>query len=254
MRSEPRAMRSRALVFAALAALSGAGRLSAQQPPPVHVEATRPELEAIAAHPPKGTTAADLAAVQARLATGDFAVGDKVTIDVQGETGMSNTYTVGGGRTIQIPTLPPLSLSGVLRSESDSVIREFIGRYIRDPQVTVTPLMRLGILGGVAKPGYYDVNSESLLSEVVMAAGGLAPVGDMKRTQVYRGNTVVLDSKATSVAISKGSTLDLLNLQSGDNVQVGVANPNATLTKVQIITAILAIPVMILTISALSGK
>ncbi len=246
----------RTVLCLALVALQSPGELAAQQTtaPPPRVEATRTELEAIAAHHPKGMSQADVASVQSRLANGDFAVGDRVLIEVQGDTTYSDTFTVRTGRVLMLPSLPPLSLEGVLRSEADSVIAGFLGRYIRDPQIRVTTLIRLGVLGGVVRPGYYDVASQSLLSEVVMqAGGGLGPLGDMGRTKVMRGNEAVLDPKAVNIAISNGSTLDLLNLQSGDNVNVGVQNPNATLTKLQIVTAILAIPLMIVTISAIGN-
>ena len=36
--------------------------------------------------------------------------------------------------------------------------------------------MRIGVLGGVIRPGYYDVPAQMLLSDVVMNAGGLGPV------------------------------------------------------------------------------
>jgi hypothetical protein len=88
---------------------------------------------------------------------------------------------------------------------------------------------------------------------VVMTAGGIGALGDMKRTSVNRGNTELLDPKAANTAIANGRTLDLLNLQSGDNVNVGVQNPNATLTKIQIVGALLAIPLMIVTISAIGN-
>jgi len=198
-------------------------------------------------------SSADLHAAQRRLTNGDFNVGDRVLIEVTGDTVYSDTFTVRTSRVLALPALPPLSLEGVLRSESDSVIAGFLARYLRNPEVTVTPLMRIGILGGVNRPGYYDVPAQTILSDVVMIGGGLSPVGSMKRTAVNRGNEEVLDSKAVSLGISNGSTLDLLNLQSGDNVNVGVANPEATLNKVQIITALLAIPLMIVTISAIGN-
>lgn len=253
MPSSPRPWSICAGLLIALALLPN-GRLWAQKSaPPPRVEATRVELEAIAAHPPKGMSAADRAAVQARLANGDFAVGDRILIQVQGDATYSDTFTVRTGRVLMLPSLPPLSLEAVLRSESDSVIAEFLGRYIRDPQLTVTPLIRLGVLGGVVRPGYYDVDAQSLISEVVMNAGGLGAFGDMSRSTVMRGNETVLDPKAVNIATSNGSTLDLLNLQSGDNFNVGVQNPGATLSKVQIITALLAIPLMIVTISAIGN-
>lgn len=216
--------------------------------PPPRVEATRQELEAVASHPPKGMSGTDLQAVQARLANGDFNVGSKVIIEVQGDTTYTDTFAVRAGRVLALPAFPPLSLEGVLRSESDSVIREFLARYLRNPEVTVTPLVRIGILGGVTKPGYYDIPAQTLLSDAVMNAGGLSPFGDMSKTKVYRGNTEVMNPKATVLAIANGATLDVLNLQSGDNLDVGITNPQNTLNKVQIVTAILAIPLLIVTI------
>lgn len=221
--------------------------------PPSRIEATRPELEALAAHPPKGMSAADRASVQSRLANGDFAPGDKVNIVVQGEASYTGTFIVVSGRSLVLPSLPPLSLEGVLRSEADSVVSEFLGKYIRNPQVTVTPLVRLGVLGGVAHPGYYDVPSQSLLSEVIMGAGGVGANSRMDKTVVYRGNDEVLNSKAVNMAIADGNTLDVLNLQSGDNIQVGIERASGALTKVQLITGLLAIPIMIFTITALAN-
>jgi len=250
----PRAVRLSFLLGAGFLGLTS--ELGAQKPtpaPPARVEATRAELEATAAHPPRGMSAADRASVQARLANGDFAVGDRILIQVQGDATYSDTFTVRSGRVLMMPSLPPLSLEGVLRSESDSVIAEFLGRYIRDPQLTVTPLIRLGVLGGVARPGFYDVDAQSLLSEVVMNAGGMGATADMSRSKVMRGNETVLNPEAVSIATSNGRTLDLLNLQSGDNFHVGVRDPSKTLTRLQIITAILAIPLMIVTISAIGN-
>lgn len=243
----------RVTMLVALALRPGISLSAQNAAPPPRVEATRAELEAIAAHPPKGMSSSDRAAVQARLVNGDFAVGDRILIQVQGDAIYSDTFTVRTGRVLMMPSLPPLPLEGVLRSESDSVIAEFLGRYVRDPQLTVTPLIRLGVLGGVVRPGYYDVDAQSLISEVVMNAGGLGALGDMSRSKVMRGNETVLDPKAVSIAISNGSTLDILNLQSGDNFNVGVQNPGATLSRVQIITALLAIPLMIVTISAIGN-
>lgn len=255
MPSSPLARALRYSLCLCISAVGTSASLAAQQPTPVpapRLEATRAELEAIAAHPPKGTSSADLRVIQERLTSGDFNVGSRVLIEVQGDTMYSDTFTVRTGRTLALPALPPLSLEGVLRSESDSVIGSYLAKYLRDPEVTVTPLMRIGILGGVIRPGYYDVPAQTLLSDIVMAAGGLSADGDMRRTKIFRANDEVMDPKAVNLAIVNGATLDLMNLQSGDNVNIGVSNPQNTLNKVQIITAILAIPLMILTITALA--
>jgi hypothetical protein len=63
----------------------------------------------------------------------------------------------------------------------------------------------------------------------------------------------VLDPEAVSMAVTNGTTLDVLNFQSGDNLQVGEKGSGFTST-VGIITAVLAIPLMIVTISSLKGN
>jgi len=254
MADERRAPLPRTILVCGILVSGLAGSVHAQEQvaPPARVEATRPELEAIAAHPPKGMSAGDLAAVESRLAVGDFTVGDKILLYVAGEETLSDTFPIRQGRVLMLPSLPPLSMEGVLRSEADSLITGFLARYLRDPQVTVTPLVRLGILGGVVRPGYYDVPAQSLLSELVMIGGGMTTVANMKRSKVNRQNQEVMDSKAISEAIANAQTLDLLNLQSGDNFDVGVQDPGKNLEKVQILTALLAIPLMIVSISAIA--
>src|SRR5437763_1041624 len=60
---------------------------------------------------------AEAAALRARLREGDFHVGDRIILAVSGETALSNTFTVRAGNLLEIPTLPPVSLRGTLRSE-----------------------------------------------------------------------------------------------------------------------------------------
>ena len=107
--------------------------------PAARVEATRAELEAMAANPPKGMSKEDLRVVQQRLASGDFNVGSRILIQVQGDTIYSDTFTVRTGRVLLLPALPPLSLEGVLRSESDSVIGAYLAKYLRNPEVEHRP-------------------------------------------------------------------------------------------------------------------
>ena len=105
--------------------------------PPPPVQATRAELEAIDAHPPKGMSSADRAAVQSRLANGDFVVGDKVADRGGGRHDPTATRSPSAASgTLLLPSLPPLSLDGVLRSESDSVISEFLGTLHPGPQTS----------------------------------------------------------------------------------------------------------------------
>src|SRR5690606_32820552 len=96
-----------------------------------------------------------------------------------------------------------------------------IARYIREPVVYVEPLMRVAVLGPVGKPGYYTVRADMPLPELIMTAGG--PTGEAARdkTKVQRTGQVVRTSDEIEVALATSTSLDEMNLQSGDEIIVG---------------------------------
>src|SRR6056297_1383954 len=55
--------------------------------------------------------------VRARLRDGDFRVGDRIVLDVQGEPQLPDTVSVEAGPKIVLPLFGDIGLSGVLRSE-----------------------------------------------------------------------------------------------------------------------------------------
>src|SRR5437879_9398832 len=71
-------------------------------------------------------------AIRARLQEGDFRVGDRIVVFVRGDTALSNTFLVREGVVLKLPSLPDISLMGVLRSEAEGRIRQTIATYLRD--------------------------------------------------------------------------------------------------------------------------
>lgn len=182
---------------------------------------SRSELEAQAAAAERENRASDAAAIRERLRDGDFKVGDRVVVTVQGETFVTDTFTVRAGQVISLPNIPDISLRGVLRAElTDHLTRE-IGRYIRSPSVKTTSLIRVAVLGEVRQPGFYSVPADFLASDVIMAAGGPSTLADLKKTEVRREQKVLLDKKEMQDAIASGMTLDRLDVRPGDEFVVG---------------------------------
>jgi polysaccharide export outer membrane protein len=112
-------------------------------------------------------------------------------------------------------------LTGVLRSELKDRVESEILKYIKAQRVVVTPLMRLGILGEVTRPGYFAFASDILVTDAIMAAGGPSPSADLERTVVRRGSQEFRSSKDTRAAIARGLTLDQFGLSAGDEFVVG---------------------------------
>jgi len=184
------------------------------------VEATRRELETALAQ--KGTpSGAQVAEIQRRLREGDFQPGDRVFLQVEGETALTDTFTVRSGPTLDLPQLSPLSLRGVLRSELDSVLTQHVGQFIRSPRVEAIALIRVAVLGGVSKPGFYDFPAESRATDMVMFAGGPTGNVDLQKSYVARGGVKILEYDQVQAALARGQSLDQMNLASGDQFVVG---------------------------------
>lgn len=159
--------------------------------------------------------------IRERLRAGDFQAGDRLVIGVDGIEALSDTFIVRAGPQIDLPSLPTLSLVGVLRSEAQERLSAHIARYVRDPRVHVDVLMNVAVIGNVARPGFYAVPADVLLGDVLMRAGGPTPVADLERIEVRRDGFEFLDESGVRIALSDGWTLDRLDVRSGDEIHVG---------------------------------
>lgn len=215
-----------------LGAVAVAGPLSAQSDPR-GTRATRSELETLATEAERRSTSGDLGAgaradwrvearrLRERLQDGDILVGDRIVMAVVGEESLTDTFTVRAGRTLRLPDMDDVSLQGVLRSELHERLSTHIGRYLRNPSVQVTALVRVAVLGEVRNPNFYAVAADVPLSDLLSVAGGLSQFADVSRTTVRRGGVELVPAPIVSVALADGTTLDQLGLRGGDEVLVG---------------------------------
>jgi protein involved in polysaccharide export with SLBB domain len=161
-------------------------------------------------------------ALRARLRDGDFRGGDRIVLSVRGDSALTDTFTVHPGRTLRLPNLPELPLQGVLRAELRDHLTRHIARFLRDPVVEAHPLIRLGLLGEVDRPGYYFATTDGMVTDAIMLAGGPTREADLTKTTVRRGTIVLWERAAFRDALTEGTTLDQLDLRSGDEIIVGV--------------------------------
>jgi protein involved in polysaccharide export with SLBB domain len=164
---------------------------------------------------------AQAAQIRQRLTAGDLRVGDRIALRVLGETTLTDTFTVRAGPSITLPGLTEVPLAGVLRSELRDHLTATLKRYLKEPSVEAVPLLRISVTGEVARPGYYSVPFEALLSDAIMLAGGATASSDLRRTVVHRGESTVLDASDVQSAIAAGSTFDKVNLIAGDEIAIG---------------------------------
>jgi protein involved in polysaccharide export with SLBB domain len=224
--------RSRLVLAIALVSLLARGA-SAQSPADgtgtaAGLAATRPGLEARAARleqaalapnqtgASRAAAAREAAEIRQRLADGDFRVGDRIVLAVEGEPALSDTFTVALGTVLPLPTIGDVSLAGVLRSELKSYVTRRLGESLRDPVVRARAYVRLSIQGAVAKPGYYGVPADALLSDAIMTAGGPTGEANVKKLRIERAGRPIWEGSQLQEAIAQGRTVDDAGLIAGD--------------------------------------
>src|SRR3989442_2803720 len=154
------------------------------------------------------SAAREAAAIRARLIAGDFAVGDRIRLAVEGEKELSDTFTVGPGRLLPLPGIGDVPLEGVLRTELQAYLTRRLAQNLNDPVVRAQAFVRLSIKGEVTRPGYYGIPAEALLSDALMAAGGTAPYADMRKLRIDRSGASIWEGRALQRAIADGRTVD----------------------------------------------
>lgn len=229
-------------LWGTVALLTGFGTalLGQGNPDARRAQTTRAELEALLARSGNALDPADRLMLQQRLTDGDFQVGDRIALTVLQDPTLTDTFTVKEGRTITLPNIPDISLHGVLRSEVQDYLSAEIGKYLRDPTVEAVAMIRVAILGAVGRPGYYALPAQTLLSDVIMTAGGPTSTADTKKITVRRQSDEILNRDETQAALTYGTTLDRLNIQGGDEIRVG--DKSNFLTSAQGLALIITVP------------
>jgi len=158
--------------------------------------------------------------IRERLQTGDIQVGDKVFLVVERQPDLSDTFAVVSGRRIVLPEIGAVPLEGVLRSELQQYMLQYLSKYIVNPTVHANSLVRLELSGNIGRAGFYDVPSDMQLSDVLMLAGGPGGNAALDHLSVRRANDRIWDGDALRTAMVEGSTVDQLSLRAGDVIEV----------------------------------
>jgi len=183
--------------------------------------------------------------IKQRLDRGDYQVGDRIAVIVDGEPTLSDTLVVGSDTTVVLPTGERIGLQRVLRSEVQERMQLAIAKVVKQPVVHTESFLRIGILGAVGTQGFYVVRSDALLTDVLMSAGGPQQTADLSKMRIERDRRKIWEGEPLQAAITEGRTVDQLSLRAGDMLVVPASSSGSargTLTTIRSI--IFAIPAL----------
>jgi polysaccharide export outer membrane protein len=178
-----------------------------------------------------------------------FRVGDRILLVVEGDSTLSDTFTVVSGPAIELPVIGAVSLAGVPRTGVEAHLARELGRYLKNAVVHARALIRLSILGAVARPGFYAVPTDLVLADALMVAGGPTQDARADKLRIHRGGGggVVWGGPKLQAEIARGATLEELGLRAGDRVEVPKGRD--TESTVRIVGALVTIPIAVCVIA-----
>ena len=149
-----------------------------------------------------------------------FQVGDRILLHIEGDSVLSDTFTVVAGPALRLPAIGEISLAGVRRADIESHLTRELGKFIKDPVVQARALVRVSVVGEVTHPGFYAVPIDLVLPDALMLAGGATQTARVERMRIMRGNASLWKENELQAAIARGATLDELGVRAGDRIQV----------------------------------
>jgi polysaccharide export outer membrane protein len=189
--------------------------------------------------------------------------GDRVRVDVSGEADLTQTVTIANDGTIALPLGGPIRIGGSSPDAASATIARALGRFVRDPHVTVERLteghLTVMVLGAVVASGSYTLRPGAHLSEAIAAAGGMDPtingaypvarialadgtVYHLSLEKILRGGDATRDialTQAAAIYIPSPQTFAItmigavdrpgtLALQEGDRLSIAIAKAGDT--------------------------
>ncbi len=184
------------------------------------------------------------AAVPQNLGSG-FQVGDRILLQVEGDSLLTKTFTVGPGPTLALPVIGDIPLVGVRRSDVEPYLSRQLERYLRSPVVHAKALINLSILGEVEHPGFYAVPADGVLADALMQAGGPTREAKVAAMRVERDGKPLFAADSLQLALAHGLTVDQMGLRGGDRLVVPRLTPRDPDAKWRILGVLVSLPVAI---------
>ena len=160
--------------------------------------------------------------------TSDYPLGpgDQVIIRGWGSLDMDVRTSIDRNGMVTLPHVGAVQLAGVKAGQAEGVLRNAVGKYYKDFQLSVTlgqlRSITVYVVGQARRPGSYTLSSVSTLASGLFATGGPNANGSMRRVQLKRAGQVVTELDLYSF-LSQGSNAADAKLIDGDVIFIPAA-------------------------------
>ncbi len=147
-----------------------------------------------------------------------FHPGDGVLVSVFPDTAsfLNRIFPIDDTGHILMPIVGKVNVSKMTEQELVDFILKNFNEYLKYPYVQVRPLIRVSVLGGVRRPGFYYIDPNRSLWELIYETGGPVREDGLKKMKWERNREFV--SKDLIPYLQSGQSLAHMGLKSGDQI------------------------------------
>jgi protein involved in polysaccharide export with SLBB domain len=170
-----------------------------------------------------------LAAIAATPVSSDYRMGpgDELHIKGWGSLDMDVKAVINRDGQIMLPKIGTIALAGTRSDQVESVIRNAVGRYYRDFQISVSQGQLRGVtvyvVGQARQPGAYQMPGSTTLVAALFTSGGPNQNGSLRQIKVMRGEREITRLDLYDFLTRGDKTADI-KLQDGDTIVIPAAN------------------------------
>jgi polysaccharide export outer membrane protein len=150
-------------------------------------------------------------------------IGDELNVQLYGSQNRSLRLTVQRNGQIDFPEIGPINVAGQRFNGVKASIESRVERQLIGVRASVsmgdTRSIRIFVLGEARRPGTYTISSLATMTSALYAAGGIKPIGSMRRIELKRQGTLVRTLDLYDLLI-RGDTTDDNKLEQGDVIFV----------------------------------
>jgi hypothetical protein len=151
-----------------------------------------------------------------------FHSGDALAISISPDSALFLTgqYPIDDDGCIDLPIVGRKPVTSMTQEELANYIKNTYLQYLHFPSVRVQPLIRLELMGGFQRPGFYYFSPHTSFWEVFRMAGAPIREDGIEKLKINRAGAIIDFDPVLSVQNTK--SLRQMGILSGDQIRVTV--------------------------------
>lgn len=147
-----------------------------------------------------------------------FVPGDglRITVALDSTSFINGIYPIDGNGNIFLPVIGQYHVVSQNPQQFQDFLKKAYEQYLHYPEIQVTPLIRVGLLGGFNRSGMYYVEPHRSMWDLISMAGGTVHEKGLKKMHWERDRKVL--NKNLIPYLESGKSLQSIGFKSGDQV------------------------------------